>query len=322
MPIISVIVPIYNVSQFIERCVVSLMEQTLKDIEFIFVDDCTPDNSIEILHNVLNRYPNRSVSILRHDVNKGLASARRTGLLAAKGKYIAHCDSDDWIEPNMYQSLLEEAIKNKADIVTSVFFLEKANDTCVVNYPYQKENIEEILNPEMFGWIYGAVWNKLIRKELYTNNKILPIEGINMWEDSMLTLRLRLTSARTVIFNKPFYHYWVGERQSTFFSNNNIKKVDEMVKAVDYLDFFLKQKGLAEKATLYIAQMKLLAKEPLLSAPSWKGTKKWKEIYPNNDMNIWKLKRYSLLSKIKILLLHYLPSCLAYPVFLLRRKHR
>lgn len=92
---VSVIVPIYNVSRFIKRCVESLFNQTLDDVEFIFVNDCTPDDSIDILKKVIADYPDRNTMIINHEVNKGLPAARNTGLKAASGDYIFHCDSDD-----------------------------------------------------------------------------------------------------------------------------------------------------------------------------------------------------------------------------------
>ena len=93
---ISIIVPIYNVEQYIERCARSLFEQTYDDIEYVFVDDCSPDNSLNILYEVLNDYPHRisNVKIIRHIENKGLTAARNSGLEVATGDYIAHCDSD------------------------------------------------------------------------------------------------------------------------------------------------------------------------------------------------------------------------------------
>lgn len=165
---VSVIIPIYKVEPFIERCVRSLMEQILESIEYIFVDDCTPDNSIHILKNILREYPNRNTQIIHHSQNKGLAAARKTGLAKAKGKYIIHCDSDDWIDKNMYAHMLEVAEKNNADIVACGFKAEKTNNFIEVKYPYEIETINDILNPNNIGWIYGAVWNKLIRKDLYT----------------------------------------------------------------------------------------------------------------------------------------------------------
>ena len=96
---VSVIVPIYKVERFIARCVTSLMKQTLQDVEYIFVDDATPDQSLSILQEVLVAYPERKkyVKILHHKDNQGLPAARNTGLEVSEGEYIFHCDSDDYV---------------------------------------------------------------------------------------------------------------------------------------------------------------------------------------------------------------------------------
>lgn len=117
---ISVIIPIYNVERFITRCAISLMKQTLKeDVEFIFVDDATPDRSIDLLQEVINQYPERrnQVRLIRHAKNKGLPAARNSGLKVAVGEYIFHCDSDDWLELDMLETLYDVAVKKQADIV-------------------------------------------------------------------------------------------------------------------------------------------------------------------------------------------------------------
>ena len=117
---VSVCVPIYGVEKYIEQCVRSLMEQTMTDgIEFIFVNDCTKDKSMSILNQVLEEYPHRidQVKIIEHEVNKGLPSARNTALNEAKGEYIVHCDSDDWVEPTMYESMYNKAKISNADII-------------------------------------------------------------------------------------------------------------------------------------------------------------------------------------------------------------
>lgn len=94
-----------------------MFEQTFEDIEYIFVNDCTPDNSIEVLSNVIKRYPNRQpqIRIINHEKNRGLASARNTGIDNANGDFVLHIDSDDYIEPNMVELLYSKAI---AEILT------------------------------------------------------------------------------------------------------------------------------------------------------------------------------------------------------------
>lgn len=113
-PLLSVIIPVYKVERYIERCANSLFGQSMSEnIEFIFVDDYSPDNSIPIVHKVLRQYPKRlfQVRFLRNESNRGLAYSRQRGIEAAKGEYIAHCDSDDWVETQMYQALIDKAKK-------------------------------------------------------------------------------------------------------------------------------------------------------------------------------------------------------------------
>lgn len=319
---VSVIVPIYNVEPFIERCVRSLMNQTLENIEYIFVNDCTPDNSINILKSILKEYPDRNVHIIHHSQNKGLAAARKTGLSQAKGKYIVHCDSDDWVDANMYKYMLEIAEQNNADIVACGFKTETPNTTCEVQYPYKTETIDNILDPNKIGWIYGAVWNKMILKDLYIRNNISPIEGINMWEDSLITIPLRLNSSKTVIIPNTFYHYWIGQRASTFFSSNNLNKVNEMIQATKILEDYLSHNFSNYNIQPFISKLKLICKERLMSTPNHDTFIQWRNTYPDNDLSVWQFKSYSLTTKIKISLIHLLPKYLAYPIFCLRRNKK
>ena len=101
---VSVIVPVYNAGRYIERCLRSLFEQTLDSIEYIFVDDCSPDDSMDILKRVLDEYPERKddVKILTHQVNTGQSGARRDGMRIASGEYMIHCDADDWVDTDSY----------------------------------------------------------------------------------------------------------------------------------------------------------------------------------------------------------------------------
>ena len=107
-PLLSIVVPIYNVENYIEKSVRSLFEQTYPNIEYIFVNDCTPDKSMGVLDSVLADYPHRvsNVVVINHTQNKGLAISRHDGFVVAKGEYIATCDSDDWVELDMYENLM------------------------------------------------------------------------------------------------------------------------------------------------------------------------------------------------------------------------
>src|SRR5699024_8145974 len=109
---------------YIKRCAVSLFEQTFTSLEFVFVDDCSTDLSLEILRDLIKAYPQRrkSIKIIEHSENLGVASARNTGLLNAIGEYVGWVDADDWIALDMFQSLYEHSIAKKPDLVWCNFF--------------------------------------------------------------------------------------------------------------------------------------------------------------------------------------------------------
>ena len=165
---ISVIIPIYNVEHFIGRCVKTLMEQTLDDVEFIFVNDATTDNSMSVLNKTLKSYPNRlhQVKIINHNDNKGLPAARNTGLNVASGKYIFHCDSDDYLEPDILLNLYEEAERQGADYVWCDYSVDLGSEHHFIGQPTMA-NVDLAIRCALAGNLVYNVWNKLVAKELY-----------------------------------------------------------------------------------------------------------------------------------------------------------
>lgn len=162
---VSVIIPIFKTEKFIERCVRSLMEQTLDSIEYIFVNDCTPDKSVEIIERVVEDYPHRKsfIKIISHEKNRGSASTRNTGLRAATGNYIIYCDSDDWIDTNAYELMYLKAIETNADIVVSDYYKDYPNFSQVQKQDYPEDSIN-CIQEMLRGHLHCATWNKLIKK--------------------------------------------------------------------------------------------------------------------------------------------------------------
>lgn len=132
MPKVSIIIPVYGVEKYIERCARSLFEQTLDDIEYLFIDDCTPDKSVEILKRVLEEYPHRKSQVVIHrmEQNSGQAKVREWGMRNARGEYVIHCDSDDWLDVHMYEEMYNKAIEEDADVVVCDYVV--TNDTSII----------------------------------------------------------------------------------------------------------------------------------------------------------------------------------------------
>ena len=206
MPEVSVIVPFYKVAPFMRRCAEALMAQTLSDVEFLFVDDASPDESRRILEDILAAHPDRNARILTHPVNRGLPAARNTGLAAATGKYVCHLDSDDYPEPDMLEKLYRAAELAGADIAYSDFYLSFENGERYMANP-DFTRAEDLLKE---GFLSGRckynVWNKLILRDLYTRSGILFPEGHAMGED-MTMIRLCLHAGTCIHVPEALYHY-------------------------------------------------------------------------------------------------------------------
>lgn len=214
MPKVSIVVPIYGVEKYIERCARSLFEQTFEDIEYIFVNDCTKDASIEVLQSVIEEYPHRKdqIKFLHHDVNKGLPQARKTGILASTGEYIINFDSDDWVDTNTIEKLYNKALEDNADLVICDYYIsdgkhhrfQKGIDSTLDKY----ELIEQLCQMT-FSW---AVWNKLIKRDLFTD-VIYPIYSYA--EDMALVFQLIVKAEKISHAPCPLYYYYCNPQSIT-----------------------------------------------------------------------------------------------------------
>lgn len=276
---VSVIVPIYNVEQFIARCVISLMKQTLQDVEFIFVNDATPDKSMLILEEVLVAYPERrrNVRILQHSVNQGLPAARNTGLEISTGEFIFHCDSDDYVEPDMLENLYNEALKNGADVVWCDWFLTFGHNERYMKQPNFDTPLEAV-KAMLGGAMKFNVWNKLVKRELYLKNKIKFPAGYSMGED--MTMIFPFAFAQRVHYvPRAFYHY-VKTNAGAYTQNHSERHLKDLQYNVARVEMTLRQR-FGSSLDKEIAFLKLETKFPLLiMGTNSQQYKQWSELYP------------------------------------------
>lgn len=312
MPLVSVIIPIYGVEQYIERCARSLFEQTLKDIEYIFVDDATKDHSIKILQNIIEEYPERksNVTIIHHKTNQGLPQARKTGIKNANGKYIAHCDSDDSVDKEMYQVMVEHAEKEKFDIV--ICDLLKIDSTNRYHQSFFKET------PSDKDYIFTNLFRNtclhnlvglLCNHQLYSNDLNYPTA--NMGEDFALVAQLFYYAHKIGYIQQPFYHYY--QNPTSIMNNNNdgwiIKKYEQLKCNSDIIVNFLSSKRINKKYSLFLKlDHTLNCKFNIRDRKVLKENKNL--FYQDINYKIYFKKGISLMDKIRLFLvsnrLHFL----------------
>lgn len=207
MPAVSIIVPVYNVEPYMARCVRSLFGQTLQDVEYIFVDDCTPDRSIEVMRQVLEEeFPDRipQVKVFRMPRNSGQAKVRMQGLALATGDYIIHCDSDDEVAvPDAYGRLYEKAVREDLDIVVCNFFLMKDGGQEIRSLfaPAGKE-VKSILT----GKTMGSLCCRMFRRSILEG--IEPAVG-DMTEDLVIAVQAACNAKRIGYLEEPLYRYYL-----------------------------------------------------------------------------------------------------------------
>ena len=181
---VSVLVPVYGVEKYIERCARSLFEQTYPDLEYVFVNDCTPDRSIEILKKVMEEYPERkdAVRIVNHAKNRGLAAARNTAYDNAGGSFVIMVDSDDWLELNAIELLVKKQMETGADFVFGIMRMYFSDRIDELQAPSVFDKEEYVLKRLGNGWD-NILCGRLIRRAVIENNHVRAIEGCNMAED-------------------------------------------------------------------------------------------------------------------------------------------
>lgn len=288
---VSVIIPVYGVEKYIERCARSLFEQTLEEIEFIFVNDCTKDDSITILERVVDDYPKRKkdVLILHHEQNKGLPAARHTGILRATGEFVAHCDSDDWLELDAYKLMYEKAVLEDADVVVCDYQGNDGERVERIETGLRTTDKEAFLRSLMFQRCSWSLWNKLVRRTTcYKEDIIFP--KANMGEDMLLCVQLLLNAKRISYIPYPIYNYFnnKGSISRTLDLNkvhiNIIQLLDNTNAVISVLD----GKDLSTKYKKEIYWLKYNVK---LNAMRLCVTKKyyhfWCSIYPEINSRVW-----------------------------------
>ena len=275
---VSVITPFFKVAPFIERCAESLLHQTLEDVEFIFVDDASPDESHSILEAVIARHPERNARIVTHAQNKGLPAARNTGLAEATGEFVYHCDSDDWVETDLLEKMVGKAEETGADFVYCDFWMQFEKSARYMVNPTYTNPEQMIKEGFLAGLMKYNVWNKLIKRNLYKG--ISFPSGHGMGED--MTIILTATKATRVAHVPEALYHYVKLNMNAFsntFSERHLTDIQfntaRTLKGLEDWNVNDKNK--------YLNFFKLNIKLPFLLSGDKNQYQLWKEWFPESD---------------------------------------
>ncbi len=320
---ISIIITVYNSEKYIETCIRSLFEQTLDKIEYIFVDDATPDNSINILKNIINNYPFREnhIKIINLNKNGGVSNARQIGLKYATGEYIIHTDSDDWVDNDMYERLYNKAKETDADIVGCNFRHEFSDTQYDFHQQYTntvEENVRRLIN----GRIFPSLCTSLTRRSLIIENEISFPMGLNMGEDLYFNLQLFLHAKKIVNMDWAPYHY--RHTQDSSCIQRSRKSIDSDIAIASLIENLMRKHNLYKKYEKDIEFRKFFSKLPLIQDLNNEGQyQDWLKIFPETNKNIWQYKQidWKLKTELWLAANNMLPAAKAFKQ-LLTFQHR
>ena len=242
---VSVIVPCYNVEQFLPRCLDSLVNQTLKDIEIICVNDASPDNSLAILRDYEARYDNIVVIDLKENVRQG--GARNRGIEIARGEYIAFVDSDDWVDLQMYEKLYTKARQTQADMVGCDYDIVGSDLKTISRHITNKQAWCGTLSPTVKKQLFafsGSIWSKLIKHSIFDDPEIRFPEHL-CYEDNYLCpiIDTRITSFQHI--PECLYHYFYNT--DSISKKHNSPKIFDRLISLDKLHDYVKQHHLTNE---------------------------------------------------------------------------
>lgn len=284
-PKVSVIIPVYGVEAYIARCAKSLFEQTLDEIEYIFVNDCTPDKSIDILYQVLAEYPKRKnqVRIINQPTNLGAAKAREVGIKAATGEYVIQCDSDDWVDKDMLKVLYNRVHQDDYDMIICDWFDSDGIKSNHVNQKIRTDK-KEMTSDLISRRLSSSMCNRLIKRSLFTKTTIIHPTA-HMMEDVAYIIQLTYYSERIAYLPVPLYYYYSNPNSICHAQSEQacISRAYQAVENINLVLTFLNREHIINDYETEILILKNSARVflwPLLMQHYARYIKLWKSIYP------------------------------------------
>lgn len=294
---VSICVPVYGAEKFMEKCARSLFEQTYDHIEYVFVNDCTPDRSIEIIRQVLVDYPQRqsAVKIVEHEHNRGLSASRHTAVLHATGDYFLHFDDDDYMEPDAISRYVACAVETGADVVMADHnFVYQ--DRVVPYYDVVPADKTDYVRRLLTRRSTIEVWGRLIRRSFVIEHDLFAPDGLDLSEDFVLVPVMVYKAAKVAKVDAPLVNY---VKYNTGAGSRCVRRrgLETTVRAMEMLCEFFSSVPDAARYKDTLQEAKLHNKVTLYGLASLTDYDYIRPLYP--EVDVW---RSSIAFKKKLLL--------------------
>lgn len=303
---VSILIPFYGVEKYFERCLNSVFRQTYQNVEYVFVDDCSTDLSMELLKKAILKYRISSdqYTIISHNQNEGVAKSRIECINYAKGDYVYFVDADDWIESNAIEQMVGATKGGFVDIVgcdfmkdyldeISYYYHENYTNTC-------KGNMIKCLNYE----IATVLWKLLIKRRLFDYFTISPI---NIGEDYVISVKLFYYANSFVSLDKAFYHY--VQYNSNRLSFQSLRSITDHINCVKEVESFCIEKGIYDDIVAFKLNLRKFNIKSNFLTKHLLDYRAFKTTFPESN-GMWRYLGYSHKEKIKFWLAEHNLYCL------------
>ena len=284
-PTVSVIIPMYNVSEYVDDCFSNLASQVLTNFEVILIDDKSVDDTIEKVIRAIEYFEREDVefTLITQEMNMGVACARNMGLERASGEYVYFYDADDRIEPDTLSALYSEAKQRDADIAGCEWFISFAQNERHIKQRDVQRGVD-LFRGFASGIIRWNLWLFMVRRSLYEQNGFKFLPGMNMGEDMMVMMKLALISNRVSIVHKPLYHYSQTNTGAQT-KNWSKEKRDQVTSNVKEVEAFCRR-NYGDSFDLELDFLKQSIKLPFIISDRRDDYKIWADWFPESDKSI------------------------------------
>ena len=294
---VSILVPFYKVEKYVGRCVDSLFSQTYTNIEYVFVNDCTPDNSMEVINEYIDKYGvSDKCRMIVHEQNQGISASRNDCLDNMTGDYFLFVDSDDYIDKDMVELLVDAAVKENADISGCGYIEEYADHS--VEHPQKYTNDhDEMMRAITLLTIKGVMWKLLVRSSIVTEHKdeVRFIPDRNMVDDYLFCCQIFYYAQRFAGVDRCMYH-WIQYNPNNY-THTTIFAVESQAAAIRKTEEFYKEKGVYDVVKDELLQRKFISKLPLLLDKECFEVRRWRKLFPECN-KIWEKMSFTKMNRL------------------------